>query len=80
MNRSIIKVIVAVISFVLTVPLYSQQGEKPAPKEFAIPTSPLFDLMGAAPSQVPRTSAIKDFKVDWSFRNWRVNPNLAIQA
>ena len=54
--------------------------EKLTPKEFAIPTSPLFDLLGAAPSQVARTSDIKDFKVDWSFKNWRVNPNLAIQA
>ncbi len=54
--------------------------DKPAPREFAIPTSPLFDLMGQAPSQVASTAAIKDFKVDWSFRNWRVNPNLAIQA
>lgn len=53
---------------------------KPAPREFAIPTSPLFDLMGMAPSQVASTAAIKDFKVDWSFKNWRVNPNLAIQA
>jgi hypothetical protein len=58
----------------------SDNGDKPAPKEFAIPTSPLFDLMGQAPSQVASTAAIKDFKVDWSFKNWRVNPNLAIQA
>jgi hypothetical protein len=54
--------------------------EKNVPREFAIPTSPLFDLMGVAPSQVARTAEIKDFKVDWSFKNWRVNPNLAIQA
>lgn len=54
--------------------------EKNAPREFAIPTSPLFDLMGVAPSQVARTAEIKDFKVDWSFKNWRVNPNLAMQA
>ena len=51
-----------------------------APRELAIPTSPLFDLMGAAPSQVARTADIKDFKVDWSLKNWKVNPNLAIQA
>lgn len=55
-------------------------AEKNAPREFAIPTSPLFDLLGVAPSQVARTAEIKDFKVDWSFKNWRVNPNLAIQA
>ncbi len=56
------------------------QDDKLVPRELAIPTSPLFDLMGVAPSQVARTSDIKDFKVDWSFKNWRVNPNLAIQT
>lgn len=55
-------------------------NNKFVPRELAIPTSPLFDLMGAAPSQVARTADIKDFKVDWSFKNWRVNPNLAIQG
>jgi hypothetical protein len=54
--------------------------DKLIPREFAIPASPLFDLMGAAPSRVIKSSEIKDFKVDWSFRNWRVNPNLAIQG
>jgi hypothetical protein len=54
--------------------------DKLIPKEFAIPPSPLFDLMGAAPSRVVKSSDLKDFKVDWSFRNWRVNPNLAIQG
>lgn len=59
----------------------TEAGElKLAPKEFAIPTSPLFDLMGQAPSQVARAADIKDFKVDWSFKSWRVNPNLAIQS
>jgi hypothetical protein len=53
---------------------------KLVPRELAIPTSPLFDLLGSAPSQVARTADIKDFKVDWSLRNWRVNPNLAIQT
>lgn len=54
--------------------------EKLVPREFAIPASPLFDLMGAAPNQVARTSNLKDFKVDWSFKNWKVNPNIAIQG
>ncbi len=51
-----------------------------APTELAIPTSPLFDLLGVAPNQVARTSDIKNFKVDWSFKSWRINPNLSIQA
>jgi hypothetical protein len=58
----------------------AEPSQKISPREFAIPTSPLFDLMGVAPSQVARTSDIKDFKVDWSFKSWRLNPNLAIQA
>lgn len=50
------------------------------PKEFSIPSSPVFDIMGVTPSQINRTSDIKDFKVDWSFKSWRLNPNLAIQT
>ncbi len=80
MNHHITAAIISMAIIINIGPVYSQEAEKPAPKEFAIPTSPLFDLMGAAPSQVARTASIKDFKVDWSFRNWRVNPNLAIQA
>jgi hypothetical protein len=54
--------------------------EKLSPKEFSIPISPLFDLFGAAPNQVASTNNIKNFKVDWSYRNWKVSPNIAIQA
>ncbi|MBC6489552.1 hypothetical protein ACFSQD_04420 [Flavihumibacter stibioxidans] len=51
-----------------------------SPKEFAIPASPVFDVMGVTPSQINRTADIKDFKVDWSFKSWRLNPNLALQS
>lgn len=51
-----------------------------SPKEFSIPSAPVFDVMGVTPSQINRTADIKDFKVDWSFRSWRINPNLAIQS
>ncbi|MDP4261183.1 MAG: hypothetical protein Q8941_01515 [Bacteroidota bacterium] len=51
-----------------------------SPKELAIPPSPVFDLMGVTPSQINRTADIKDFKVDWSFKSWRLNHNLAIQG
>jgi hypothetical protein len=51
-----------------------------SPKELTIPPSPIFDLMGVTSSQINRTSDIKDFKVDWSFKSWRLNPNLAIQS
>lgn len=51
-----------------------------SPKELTIPAAPVFDLMGLTPSQINRTSDIKDFKVDWSFKSWKLNPNLAIQS
>ncbi|MBO9566053.1 MAG: hypothetical protein J7621_24980 [Niastella sp.] len=63
--------------------VYSQNegnSSRVTPKELNIPASPVFDLMGVTPSQVTRTSDIKDFKVDWSFKSWRLNPNLAIQS
>lgn len=61
------------------------QGQNPdnarfSPREFSIPPSPIFDLMSITPSQVNKVSDIKDFKVDWSFKTWRLNPNLALQA
>lgn len=60
-----------------------EEGERAgrfSPKEFSIPPSPVFDLMGLTPSQINRTTDIRDFKVDWSFKSWKLNPNLAIQA
>lgn len=63
--------------------LEGQQNEVAAgrvsPKELTISPSPIFDLMGATPSQVTRLADIKDFKVDWSLK-YGVNPNLAIQS
>ncbi len=70
-------------SFILISSAAAQQNVIPdrfSPKEFSIPATPVFDLMGVTPSQVNRTSDIKDFKVDWSFKSWKLNPNLAIQA
>ena len=57
-----------------------QSAGRVTPKELTIPPSPVFDLMGVTSSQINRTSDIKDFKVDWSFKSWRLNPNLAIQS
>ena len=48
--------------------------------EFNIPASPVFDLMAVTPSQVVRTSDIKDFKVDWSFKSWSLSPNISVQS
>jgi hypothetical protein len=51
-----------------------------SPKELTIPAAPVFDVMGVTASQINRTADIKEFKVDWSFKSWKLNPNLAIQS
>ena len=58
----------------------NEKAGRLSPKEFTIPASPVFDVMRVTPSQINRTSDIKDFKVDWSFKSWRLNPNLAIES
>jgi hypothetical protein len=77
-----------VISFILFYSLmYGQnifENQKDAqritPSELGIPASPIFDLMGVTPSQVVRTTDIKDFKVDWSLKSWTLSPNLSLQS
>ena len=80
------KYFLAPVFFLYSFGLFAQDATADAktgrlsPKEFSIPVSPVFDLMGVTPSQINRTSDIKNFKVDWSFKSWRLNPNLAIQS
>lgn len=69
-----------ICSFVCAQAQDEPKAGRVSPKELAIPASPVFDLMGVTASQVTRTSNIKDFKVDWSFKSWKLNPNLAIQS
>ncbi len=70
----------SLISFSAAAQQTNAVNEKTSPKEFSIPASPVFDLMGVSPAQVTNLSDIKDFKVDWSFKSWKVSPNLALQA
>src|SRR6476660_4791208 len=71
-------------SLILNSELIAQDTDPKAgrisPKELTIPASPVFDLMGVTPSQVNRTTDIKDFKVDWSFKSWKLSPNLALES
>ena len=63
--------------------LHAQLGSAtdiPVPTEFSIPVSPAFDLLGVNNALVARPGNIRDFKVDWAFKSWRLKPNLALQA
>jgi hypothetical protein len=70
----------AFFNYKTTAQLEEPNAGRISPKELTIPPSPVFDLMGVTPSQINRTSDIKDFKVDWSFQSWKLNPNMAIQS
>lgn len=61
-------------------PLPNQSGSRLTSTELSIPASPVFDMMGVTPSQVSRTSDIKDFKVDWSFKSWSLSPNISLES
>ncbi|HEX6332994.1 MAG TPA: hypothetical protein VFZ78_02140, partial [Flavisolibacter sp.] len=77
------KLVPFIYSVMICMPAVAQQeteAGRVSPKELTIPPSPVFDLMGVTPSQINRTADIKDFKVDWSFKSWKLNPNLAIQS
>lgn len=77
------KAYLLLVTLICVKSLFAQEQtvkERVTAKEFAIPASPVFDIMGVTPSQINRTADIKDFKVDWSFKSWKLNPNLAIQS
>lgn len=60
----------------------SQESEFTIPKqtELAIPPSPAYQMLDAGSSLVSSPGVIRDFKVDWSFRTYRLAPNIAIEA
>ncbi len=62
--------------------VYPQQVAREEIKatEFSVPVSPAFALMGADPALVSMPGVVRDFKVDWSFRSYRLSPNISVEA
>jgi hypothetical protein len=60
--------------------IQSEGAELKKQHEINVASSSIFDLMGVSSSQISKTSDVKDLKVDWSFKSWRLNPNIAIQG
>ncbi|MBK8677719.1 MAG: hypothetical protein IPN25_03170 [Sphingobacteriales bacterium] len=50
------------------------------PKSLSIPPTPAFALLGITPSEVIKPGTVRDFKVDWSLKSYRLAPNLALEA
>jgi len=45
----------------------------------SIPSSPAFSLLGVNPELINRPSDIKQFKVDWRIKNYKLAPDLALE-
>lgn len=52
----------------------------PRMNPMAIPSSPAFSLLGVNPEIVTRPSDVKEFKVDWRIKNYKLAPDLALEA
>lgn len=46
----------------------------------SIPSSPAFSMLGVNPEMVTRPSDVKEFKVDWRIKNYKLAPDLALEA
>jgi hypothetical protein len=63
----------------------SQEDKVIKATEFAIPSSPAFNMLNAnTPSRIERYAGLRDFKVDWSLTNgqsgYNLSPGLAIEV
>jgi hypothetical protein len=63
-------------------PLQAQETGTEIPKqtELIIPVSPAYQMLDAGSALVNSPGTVRDFKVDWSFKTYRLAPNLAIEA
>lgn len=48
--------------------------------EFTIPAAPAFILLNTTPAQITQPSNVRDFKIDWTLKTYRLSPNIALQA
>ena len=72
------------IIFLVSIQAFSQEEtpplETPKATELVIPAAPAFQMLDATSSLVSAPGSIRDFKVDWSFKTYRLSPNLSIEA
>lgn len=48
--------------------------------EFTIPAAPAYILLDASSPLVNQPSNVRDFKVDWSLKSYRLQPNIALEG
>lgn len=58
---------------------YSEANEQNL-NAMSIPSSPAFSVLGVNPELVTRPNDVKEFKVDWRIKNYKLAPDLAIEG
>lgn len=80
--KKTILLIASCLLFVPTILLaqtnYSEEIAKST--EFTIPAAPAFVLLNTTPAQIVQPSNVRDFKIDWTLKTYRLSPNIALQA
>ena len=75
--------IISILLVMHTLTTFAQEYESSAIPRIAptsIPSSPAFNLLGANPELITRPSDVKQFKVDWRIKNYKLAPDLAFEV
>lgn len=59
--------------------LPGQEAARIEPTDMSIPTVPAFQMLDANSPLVNQPGVVNEFKVDWSFKSYRLQPNLALE-
>jgi hypothetical protein len=59
--------------------LMGQETARIEPTDMSIPTVPAFQMLDANSPLVNQPGVVNEFKVDWSFKSYRLQPNLALE-
>ena len=74
------KIAILIVLCCVVMEMGAQESELPDAIPHSIPSSPAFSLLGVNPELVTRPSDVKEFKVDWRIKNYKVAPDLALEA
>ena len=83
--KASVYLIISIFLYISSPPtLYSQENSNEIneirPTDFSLPPAPAYLLLDANSPLVSKPGVIRDFKVDWSLKSYKLAPNLAFEA
>lgn len=76
------KILATIVFVILSLTLSAQYLDENMPEvtPMGIPSAPAFGLLGVNPEIISKPSDVKEFKVDWRIKNYKLAPDLALEA